>query len=708
MKKQSILRLIATFTVVVMMIMTLASCAYIKGDPGKDGVTPTIEISKDGYWVINGTKTEIKAAGIDGKDGKDGTNGVDGKDGKDGVDGEDGANGTNGTNGTNGVTPTITISDDGYWVINGTKTEYKAIGKDGVDGTPGIDGVDGKPGEDGIDGVTPTIDISEDGYWIINGTKTEYKAIGVDGENGENGSNGVTPTIDISEDGYWIINGVKTDKKAIGIDGTPGIDGVDGKPGEDGIDGTTPTIEISEDGYWIINGTKTEYKAIGVDGENGSNGVTPTIDISEDGYWIINGVKTDKKAIGVDGENGSNGVTPTIAISEDGYWVINSEKTAYKAIGEDGENGVTPNISISEDGYWVINGVKTEYIAGNNCKHNYVDFASLGAPCNSHNVIKMCDKCGKFIGVNEDPVADHVYENLGDALYCKMCGEKGTVNYYRDGNYIYFGEYPQTIKADDVIITDTQDSRGYYLGSDGFYYAAVTATPYGSNYTFSTGDSVTKDEVYYFRVELIRWRILSEGGGSAFILCDNIIANMAYQSSYYRKEGSSNYYTDANGAKGHFASNYKYSTVRKWLNETFYENAFTDMQRELIFVTKVDNSLMSISDQYSSLNESNVCPDTYDKVFLLSTTEVREYHLGFTADASAAETRKMLASDYSRATGVIMDTSTNYYGNSDWWLRSPTGSNYACCINDRGEVTYNSTYLSTNGVVPAMWINLNP
>ena len=32
-----------------------------KGESGKDGVTPTIEISEDGYWVINGEKTNVKA-----------------------------------------------------------------------------------------------------------------------------------------------------------------------------------------------------------------------------------------------------------------------------------------------------------------------------------------------------------------------------------------------------------------------------------------------------------------------------------------------------------------------------------------------------------------------------------------------------------------------------------------------------------------------
>ena len=83
------------------------------GKDGVDGITPTIEISADGYWIINDIKTEYKAIGVDG---------------------------TNGTNGVDGVTPTIEISDDGYWVINGTQTTYKAIGSDGKDGIDGTDG----------------------------------------------------------------------------------------------------------------------------------------------------------------------------------------------------------------------------------------------------------------------------------------------------------------------------------------------------------------------------------------------------------------------------------------------------------------------------------------------------------------------------------------------------------------------------------------
>ena len=67
-----------------------------KGEKGEDGKTPTITISEDGYWVINGEKTNYKAIGTDGKDGADGK---DGTDGKDGVDGEKGDKGDTGEQG---------------------------------------------------------------------------------------------------------------------------------------------------------------------------------------------------------------------------------------------------------------------------------------------------------------------------------------------------------------------------------------------------------------------------------------------------------------------------------------------------------------------------------------------------------------------------------------------------------------------------------
>ena len=60
------------------------------------------------------------------------------------IKGDKGDKGDTGANGVDGVTPNIEISTDGYWVINGVETEYKAIGKVGANGTDGEDGANGK------------------------------------------------------------------------------------------------------------------------------------------------------------------------------------------------------------------------------------------------------------------------------------------------------------------------------------------------------------------------------------------------------------------------------------------------------------------------------------------------------------------------------------------------------------------------------------
>ena len=79
----------------------------------------------------------------------------------------------------------------------------------------------GPQGEPGKDGITPTIEISDDGYWVVNGVKTEHTALGTDGAPGTQGAPGYTPTIEISSDGYWVIDGVKTNLKAEAISSTP-------------------------------------------------------------------------------------------------------------------------------------------------------------------------------------------------------------------------------------------------------------------------------------------------------------------------------------------------------------------------------------------------------------------------------------------------------------------------------------------------------
>ena len=279
----------------------------------------------------------------------------------------------------------------------------------------------------------------------------------------------------------------------------------------------------------------------------------------------------------------------------------------------------------------------------------------------------------------DNEVTEITYTGSNVVLYAKW-SETTSTAYSREGNYIYFGEYPQTIKANNVTITNTTNEKGYYLGSDGYYYAKVTASPYESDYTytFSTGASVTSGTVYYFKVEPIKWRILSETNGELFILCESIIANHRYASS---------------------SNNYANSEIRAWLNDTFYNTAFTDLQKAIIQLTTVDNGA----------NNTYACANTEDYIFLLSSQEVTNSAYGFNADYCEDDTaRWMQTSDYSRATGACMNTSTDYYGNGWWWLRSPiyNSSNYACEVGINGFAYFTYVYLTVGGVVPALKIRL--
>lgn len=265
------------------------------------------------------------------------------------------------------------------------------------------------------------------------------------------------------------------------------------------------------------------------------------------------------------------------------------------------------------------------------------------------------------------------------------CDKDGTPN--KDGGYILFGEYPQSLKAIDVEITDKTDARGYYLGSDGSYYAKITATPNSEEYTFADGSDVSANAEYYFKVEPIRWRILSESEDSIVILCDSVIANGAYQADLTKNKNNS--YTSANGApSGTFANDYFYSGVRSWLNGEFSKAAFSDTECEIILTSSLDSN-------------------TEDKIYLLSLSEATCADYGFNTDASAYdEARRLTVSDYARATGAFIKTNDDYYGNGSFWLRTPhpDTSNSAYRLDSAGGVDEGYVNRAQYGIAPVLKI----
>lgn len=256
--------------------------------------------------------------------------------------------------------------------------------------------------------------------------------------------------------------------------------------------------------------------------------------------------------------------------------------------------------------------------------------------------------------------------------------------YKKSGEYVYFGEFPQSLKASSVSVSSKTDSRGYHLGDDGNYYAKVVATPCEKNYSFSLGASIDEGDTYFFKVEPIKWKIISQSNGEAILLCDSALVSM-------QCDGNSN--------------NYKDSELRAWLNNKFMSMAFTSVQKGLILDSTLDNSAASTgisSNQYA-------CANTTDKVYLLSYVEALKADYGFnTSNTNADKVRMKAPTDYAKATGAYLSDG----GKTMWWLRSPSDNRKfnemnSRAVSEEGTVIDLYTLVEYACVVPALKLKMN-
>ena len=106
----------------------------------------------------------------------------------------------------------------------------------------------GKDGKDGKDGVTPTITINNEGYWVINGQTSTTKAKGEDGK-----------TPHIGDNKNWWIGDKDTNIKAQGLKGDPGATGAQGERGERGLPGKDGSVIYADKGKPTTQGKDGDY-----------------------------------------------------------------------------------------------------------------------------------------------------------------------------------------------------------------------------------------------------------------------------------------------------------------------------------------------------------------------------------------------------------------------------------------------------------------
>lgn len=144
-------------------------------------------------------------------------------------------------------------------------------------------------------------------------------------------------------------------------------------------------------------------------------------------------------------------------------------------------------------------------------------------------------------------------------------------------------------------------------------------------------------------------------------------------------------------------------TLRKWLNGTFYNKAFSSAEQAAILTTNVDNSK---SQCYSAWNTSGG-NNTHDKVFLLSYAEANKY-FGVTYSGDINTKSRVAPTAYAIAQGAFRNSSKHVDStNTGWLLRSPgNGRGKAAVVFPIGSLGSIGVSYDSSAVRPALWVNL--
>ena len=295
---------------------------------------------------------------------------------------------------------------------------------------------------------------------------------------------------------------------------------------------------------------------------------------------------------------------------------------------------------------------------------------------------------------------------------------------YKVGDIVEFGSYPQSRVTDSSLVSALNKaskkwvSYGYYSGTgsydtmvqgdwmkyadftyNGTKYRAVTFSQYrpystcnpsSAAKTYQDDNGYTPNNIYYFKYEPLKWRVLDPSTG--FVLCESIVDSQAYNNTIYE---NGNYWNNTEHTQ--YANDYATSSIRAWLNDNFYNTAFSSSQKASILTSELDNKA------YDSKYDSET---TYDKVFLLSYSEMQNTAYGFPANRNPSPARQAKGTDYAKCQGLYVEPSS---GCAFQRLRSASSlSEFTCGVAIEGYLILDDYWIVLDtgyGVRPAIKIS---
>ena len=346
--------------------------------PGTNGYIPDVKVGENGNFIVDGVDTGVAVDKIQPQDPrsilsieKTDTSGlidtytITYSDNTTStfivVNGAEGPQGIQGMPGENGVTPTVSINEEGYWVINGQVTSFKAEGKDGTSlitghGQPAPN--EGGIGDTYYDVDTGNIYVKSETGWNqpIGNNQGASVLVGngepsaTDGKVGDSYIDASTGDIYVKGENGWS-QPIGNNQGSSFLTGNGAPSDNQGKVGDSYLDTSTGLIYTKDENGWgtsigsmmgpqgqagngLLTGTGAPNQNLGKDNDSYIDTATWNYYVKENGAWVLKGNLT-----GASGQNGQNGTTPHIGAN--GNWWIGETDTGVAANGTSGVSMTT-------------------------------------------------------------------------------------------------------------------------------------------------------------------------------------------------------------------------------------------------------------------------------------------------------------------------------------------------------------------------------
>lgn len=222
----------------------------------------------------------------------------------------------------------------------------------------------------------------------------------------------------------------------------------------------------------------------------------------------------------------------------------------------------------------------------------------------------------------------------------------GSVGSAKSGDYMKYAD----------VTLDGEKYRAVYFDE----YRPMHTHGAHSSKSYQDNNGYTKGTVYWFKFEPLVWRVLDASSG--LMMCESIIDSQPFNNTVYKI--GKDYYNSKNGTG--YAHDYAESTLRAWLNDDFYNTAFSEKEKAQMSERECEMQYFPRSKPHGEMTVS-------DKVFMLSRIEATNTKYGFKKSMYSADSaRRGKGTEYAKCQGLhVCEIGLGHLGNSCWWLRAP-------------------------------------